>query len=113
MSRKISEYFKIESKNCDLGFVEVKNEMEASFEIKLEEIKVEASLNPPEVRDCRVLLQDIKKDTEIDGIGNLISFKSKSKAAKKGPRNSKRTLKPGQFECKFCSSMMLERNEQN
>lgn len=62
MSNKISDYFKIDpkfSQEDSETSAEVKNEKEANFDIKLEELeplKNKTSSNAPKIHECRVIL---------------------------------------------------------
>ena len=111
MSRKISDFFKIDTKNKlssnldEKSLVEVKIEMEASFEINLDEIEPKVS------NFFSHLPANISKDTQNEGIENLKIIKSEIKAD--DPQNNKRTLKTVQVECKFCSSIMVKESVPN
>ena len=96
MSKKILDCFKIEptfSPDQDLNFQHpgtsgnVKNEQERNFDINLDEIK-------PEIRECRVILQDINKKVQI-----------KNNSASESPKQDKNGLK---LYCKICNKSYLK-----
>jgi len=106
MSKKISDFFKIEprfNQDCDSRTLETSTTNEEKFDTNLEGI-----------RNCRVILQDISKEVKNGKFKNLTIHKSESNLCqsrgtenciKSSPKTHNKTSKPIQCECKFCNKM--------